>query len=431
MSDVDKLQLAEEAAAQRADQARVAERERQAAELREQPLRATAGKARTAASLALAQIHPGDNIRTDLPEIQELALSIRELGLLTPLLVRPWDAAAHADGALPAGADSSMQHYRLVAGHRRYAALSSLSEAGIDEHDPVRCEIREGLSEAETYALMLTENVQRVPLEPIQAARALRLLLDLNEDMTVASLARWLGLRPAWAQLHLKLLDLPDEVQARVESGDLSITIADLLRRAQSTGRLDEDKVLDLAAKAARGEITSAQVKAEAGPPRQPNTLAPKTVQLGPDGKPVEPAAAFDPRSVDGGRPATVPRVDAEPWPEASWPKIAETTGAARLSAPAHPGDERMARAQEQTRERRSPDEAGTLGDALAARLDSYLLGRALADWADDEYLADLGIDREQTEAYAAALSADERVMALRHLSLVLVRAEKAVLVAG
>ena len=265
--------------------------------------------------------------------------------------------------------------------------------------------MRDGLSEAEVYALMLTENVQRVPLEPIQAARALRLLLDLNEDMTAASLARWLGLRPAWAQLHLKLLDLPQEVQDRVEAGDLSVTIADILRRAQSTGRIDEDRVLDLAAKAARGEITSTQVKAEAGPPK---TIAPKTVQMGQDGKPLVP----DPKPAS----AKLDRLPGEARESKDWAAPSETTGAARLSPPSHPGADRMAEVEEQEH----VPVAKATGDELADQLDSYLLGRALREWADDDYLDHLGIDRTQVETYASALNPVERVMALRHLSLVL-----------
>ena len=142
MSDVDKFQVAEEAAAQRAEQAHRDRRESRAAELREVPLRTTAGKAMEPAVLALGQVHPGDNIRADLPEIQELALSIRELGLLTPLTVRPWDTEPAADGKLPPNFETHGQHYRLVAGHRRYAALLALHDAGIDGFHEVRCEVR-------------------------------------------------------------------------------------------------------------------------------------------------------------------------------------------------------------------------------------------------------------------------------------------------
>jgi len=298
MSDVDKLQIAEEAAAQRAEAKRSKKRETEQAALREQPVRTTAGKSRQATTLQLKQVHPGDNIRLDLPEIQELARSIREVGLLTPMIVRPWDNDAKADGPLPMEASGTMTQYRLIAGHRRHAALTALTDAGIEGFDAVLCEVREGLSVAEAYAVMLTENVQRVALEPVQAARALRLLLDLNENMDAATLARSLGLSPKWTQKHLKLLDLPREVQDRIEAGDLSVTIADLLRRGQSTGRIDEERMVELATKVASGEITTAHARAEAGPPKAPNTVAPKN---GCDGRRWSTGSSGDPgNAVEG-----------------------------------------------------------------------------------------------------------------------------------
>lgn len=417
MGDVDDLQAAEEAAAQRAEAKAAKQRERRVNELREAPHRpGLASRSRVTRGIPLAQVHPGENIRTDLPEIQELALSIREVGLLTPLLVRPWDTNPKADGELPKGADASLEQYRLVAGHRRHAALTALVEAEVDGFGEVPCEVREGLSEAEVYALMLTENIQRVPLEPIQAARALRLLLDLNDGMDAATLARSLGLRPAWASTHLKLLDLPQEVQDRLEAGDLSVTIADLLRRGQSAGRIDEEKAKELARKVAAGEITTAQVKQEAGPAPKPNTQAPKTVAMGPDGRPMdadEGSGTWQPMSEaaalggDMPRPAT-PLSDREN-PYANGEAIQPVQGMKPAEAAA---------AVNSTK----PPKAPVI--PWEDRLDAYLLGRALREWATDEYLDDLGIDRVQADAYAMMLGFEERIAAIRHVSAALMETE-------
>jgi len=406
MGDVDDLQQAEEAAAQRAEDAKRTKAERQREVLREEPLRPQlAVRARQSRDLPLTQVHPGDNIRLDLPEIQELARSIREMGLLTPLLVRPWNHDADADGTLPKEAKSGVDQYRLVAGHRRYAALTALVDAGLHDFADASCEVREGLSEAEVYALMLTENVQRVALEPIQAARALRLLLDLNEGMDAATLARSLGLKTAWAQTHLKLLDLPQEVQDRVEAGDLSVTIADLLRRGESAGRIDKETMVDLAARVASGEITSTQARKEAGPPPKPNTQAPKTVSAGPDGKPFDPdgpgswANLGDLPGADGNaiaRPAT-PLTGASPGAPGAGTSTPRTPAAAAAGA-----------------------RDGVPMPAVIPyedRLDAYLLGRALREWATDDYLDELGIDRVQAETYATLLGFEERIAAIRHLS--------------
>ncbi len=413
MGDVDEFQIAEEKKAQREEAAKAKKRERRATELRETPQRpGLATRARVTRQVHVAQLHPGENIRLDLPEIQELALSIREVGLLTPLLVRPWNPDSSADGELPKEADPALEQYRVVAGHRRHAALSALVDAGVDGYEEAACEVREGLTEAEVYALMLTENVQRVPLEPLQAARALRLLLDLNEEMDAGTLARSLGLRPAWASTHLKLLDLPQEVQDRLEAGDLSVTIADLLRRGTEAGRIDEQRATELAKQVAKGEITAAQAKKEAGPaPKSPNTQAPKTVEMGPDGKPLDETAmsanwqTLSQASVQGEdfqRPAT-PLSGENPYAKgeviAPTPGMKPKEAAAAVSGP-------------------KPPAAPVI--PWEDRLDAYLLGRSLREWAPDEYLDELGIDRVQADAYAMMLGFEERIAAIRHVSAML-----------
>ncbi|MBC7645128.1 MAG: ParB/RepB/Spo0J family partition protein, partial [Thermoleophilia bacterium] len=343
--------------------------------------------------------------------IQELARSIREVGLLTPMIVRPWDNDANADGPLPMEASGTIPQYRLIAGHRRHAALTALSDAEIEGFDAVLCEVREGLSVAEAYAVMLTENVQRVALEPVQAARALRLLLDLNENMDAATLARSLGLSPKWAQKHLKLLDLPREVQDRIEAGDLSVTIADLLRTGQSTGRIDEAKMVELAHKVASGEITTAQAREVAGPAKAPNTVAPKTVAMGADGRPVNPTPATPWKDMQVN---SLGGYDIPPRP--ATPLSNNTSTPPQSPMPSGP----IAAAADGT-------VATTVFGAevpLEDRLDIYLLGRALTEWADDDYLELLGIDRVQTEAYAAALDFEERIGAIRHLSHTLLQAD-------
>lgn len=416
MGDVDKLQEADEAAAQRAEAKQAKRRERDRAELREQPQRPGLATRRQATrDVPLACVHPGDNIRTDLPEVQELALSIREVGLLTPLLVRPWNDAADADGALPREADASTQQYRLVAGHRRHAALRALVEAEVEGFDEVPCDVREGLTEAEVYALMLTENVQRVPLEPLQAARALRLLLDLNEGIDAATLARSLGLRPAWASTHLKLLDLPQEVQDRLEAGDLSVTIADLLRRGTATGRIDEAKATELAKQVAKGEITAAQVKREAGPAPKPNTQDPRTVALGPDGRPIEAdgadAGTWQDLSESAARGGDLPRPATPLSGDRANPYVPDGSPIAPAAKQVDKAD--VARSQ-----------ANPPVVPWEDRLDAYLLGRALREWAPDAYLDELGIDRVQTDAYAMMLGFEERIAAIRHVSAMLMERE-------
>ena len=95
--------------------------------------------------------------RFDEAELEALAQSIRERGVLQPLLVRP--AAGGAPG------------YEIVAGERRWRAAQ---RAGLHEVPVV---VRE-LSDQETLELALIENLQRADLSPLEEAQAFRRLIE-------------------------------------------------------------------------------------------------------------------------------------------------------------------------------------------------------------------------------------------------------------
>src|SRR5690242_7944370 len=107
---VDKLQDAEEQVAQTREEAARSEREARRADLRQAPVAATAGKPQRVIAAPLAQVRVMANMRTGpLDELHELAVSIRETGVLHPPLVR-----ATGEDAKP---------YELLAGQRRFAAM--------------------------------------------------------------------------------------------------------------------------------------------------------------------------------------------------------------------------------------------------------------------------------------------------------------------
>lgn len=252
---VDNFQEGEEAVAQLQAERAQKERDRLAAELEAEPEYDTATKDRIRQVVRVDRIAADRNIRPDLPEIHDLALSIRQRGLLTPPLVR---RKPEGDG-----------EFLLVAGHRRHAALVALGW----ETTPVD-EIVD-LDEDEAFEIQLLENVQRVQLEPIQAARGLRLLMKRREGASAAEVARSIGLSPDWVRRHLKLLELPDEVQQRVADGDLSLTIADLLRRQTEKGAITSKQAIDLAGQVAQGDMTPAEIRATFGETRGPKAPAP------------------------------------------------------------------------------------------------------------------------------------------------------------
>jgi ParB family transcriptional regulator, chromosome partitioning protein len=151
--------------------------------------------------LPLRHLHPGPNrLRRDFnqQDLQDLAQSIREKGLLQPLIVR----------SRPHG------QYEIVAGERRWRAARL---AGIRE---VPVLLRE-LSDAEALEIALVENVQRSDLGPLEEAEGYAQLMQLC-GYTQHRLASVVGKSRSHVANSLRLLTLPDEVKAHLEAGRLT-----------------------------------------------------------------------------------------------------------------------------------------------------------------------------------------------------------------
>ncbi len=118
--------------------------------------------------------------------LEELAQSIRERGVLEPIVVRPKDGK-----------------YEIVMGERRYRAsqLAGLSEIPAVVRD---------MTDEDAAADALLENFQREDLNPIDRAKAIESLLSF---MTWDRCAKTLGVSESTLRRHLELLELPDEVQ--------------------------------------------------------------------------------------------------------------------------------------------------------------------------------------------------------------------------
>ena len=134
----------------------------------------------------------------DQDALDALAASIETTGVVQPLLVRPLH-----DGS-----------YELIAGERRWRAAK---QAGLDKVPAV---VRDS-EQAERLQVALIENMVREDLNPIDEARACAALIE-ELGVSKEDLARRVGRsRPAVSNL-IRLLDLPDEVLALLESGELS-----------------------------------------------------------------------------------------------------------------------------------------------------------------------------------------------------------------
>jgi ParB family transcriptional regulator, chromosome partitioning protein len=154
-------------------------------------------------------------------ELEDLSRSIREKGLLQPLVVRQRD-----DG-----------EYEIVAGERRWRASQ---RAGLHEL-PVL--IRE-LSDGETLEIALIENIQRADLNPLEEARAYGQLLE-QFSYTQQQLADSVGKSRSHIANTIRLLNLPDSVRAYIEEGKLTAGHARTLVATDSPADL-ANKIISL-----------------------------------------------------------------------------------------------------------------------------------------------------------------------------------------
>lgn len=140
-----------------------------------------------------------DQPRTDIDQdrVEELADSIRKVGVLQPVIVRPLG-----------------EKYQIIAGERRWRA-SRL--AGL-ENIPVRVLATD---EVQSLELALIENLQREDLNSIEEARGYRQLLTVHQ-MTQAELADKVSKSRSTITNALRLLDLPEEIQELVYNGSLT-----------------------------------------------------------------------------------------------------------------------------------------------------------------------------------------------------------------
>lgn len=149
-------------------------------------------------------------------ELDELARSIREKGLLQPIVVRP------------RGGEGG--RYEIVAGERRWRAAQ---RAGV--HD-VPVLVRE-LSDGEALEVALIENIQRSDLNALEEGRGYTQLLE-QFNYTQQQLADSLGKSRSHIANTLRLLTLPDNVRGLIEDGSLTAGHARALIAAASPSEL-------------------------------------------------------------------------------------------------------------------------------------------------------------------------------------------------
>lgn len=153
--------------------------------------------------------------RFDETELERLADSIRRYGVLQPIVVR----RAAAGAARP---------YELVVGERRWRA----SQRAGRETVPA---VVQDVEPHDLLEVALVENVQRRDLNPIELAQAFRALLEAGRSQE--EVGERVGLDRSTVANHLRLLELPKELQEDVELGALSMGHAKALLQLQNPER--------------------------------------------------------------------------------------------------------------------------------------------------------------------------------------------------
>jgi ParB family chromosome partitioning protein len=188
--------------------------------------------------------------------IAELADSVKKVGVLQPIIVRP-----HGE------------EFQIVAGERRWRAAKL---AGL-EKVPVRVM---GATEGEALEIALIENLQRQDLNAMEEARGYRRLLT-EYQMTQAELADKVSKSRSAVANTLRLLDLPDEVQELLAQDKLTAGHARAILAVS-----DEDRRMKLAERivaegmSVREAETLARLFAAGGSERAPRPASPKSFKI-------------------------------------------------------------------------------------------------------------------------------------------------------
>ena len=210
---------------------------------------------RAVRQIAVDRITPNPKqprIAADPAALDDLTASIREHGVLQPILVRPLDRG----------------HYEIVAGERRWRAVTALALAMIPA-------IIEEMSDEQAIEIAVIENLQRENLSPLdEAAIFARMTSELG--YSIRKLADKLGKDKGYIENRLRLVAAPADVRALVAERSDTISHAYELMKIDDPARRAE-----LAAQIARGELSLARLKAAVrGESEHPSLGAPAVAPI-------------------------------------------------------------------------------------------------------------------------------------------------------
>ena len=172
------------------------------------------------------------NMRNDVGNLADLSYSIKEKGLLQPILVR-----------------NIQLHYEIIAGHRRYEACKKLGWRKII------CHIVE-LDDREAYEVALIENIQRKTLNPIEEAEAYKKYVTDFGWGGFTDLAHRIGKSKSYLNKRVRLLELPSYVIDSVSRSSINTSTAEELLPLR-----DKKQQSKLAALAEHGALSSRDMR--------------------------------------------------------------------------------------------------------------------------------------------------------------------------
>ncbi|MFI1726445.1 ParB/RepB/Spo0J family partition protein [Streptomyces sp. NPDC020489] len=184
---------------------------------------------RPPAAVALSALaHNPHNPREELTDIEETAASLKAKGQIQPVSVARRAAFLNAHPGLEEKLGEA--DYVVIDGNRRLAAapLAGLTQLRIDVNDDLVA------SAEDTLEAALVANIHRVDVPPLDQARAIQQLLAKHGSQ--GEVARRLGKSGAWVSQRLALLELPEDLQEKVETKELSV------KDGRRIGRLPKDQ---------------------------------------------------------------------------------------------------------------------------------------------------------------------------------------------
>ena len=205
-------------------------------------------------SISLNPNQPRKEFRRE--ELDDLTSSIKEHGILQPIAVRLSSQEGAGDG---------QTSYELIAGERRFRAASA---AGLTEMPAL---VREDVSDRESLALAIIENIQREDLNVIEAAQGYDELLHAY-NMTQMELAQSIGKSQPQIANALRMLHLPAPIQDSLRSSEISEGHAKVILslKAEPEQTTLWNEIMQQGLTVRQAEKRAAALKASAGTPARP-----------------------------------------------------------------------------------------------------------------------------------------------------------------